>query len=584
MMTRERVDLCGPWSFQPTPLGTGEKAECFLPQYDATRWSEAVVPNSFDAIASILDCYEGEGWFRRTFKVPRNWEGKRVVLRFEGVNYHAKVWVNGREAGRHQDGFLRFEFPIQDLIDFGGENIIAVRADNIRRDGEVPGVHRGWRTFGGILREVELIATDPLHLGDIRIIAEPVEYGGGLEIHTDIRNDRAETADVELLVEITGDGGETLASFMSAPMPMEPGEEMEQSFTGHVPDVEPWSPGAPNLYTAKFELRTNGQTVDEQTIRIGFRKVEAKDGKLLLNGEPIYLTGYNRHEDSPQRNMATDLETARRDIIDMKAGGCNFVRLCHYPHHPGELDLCDELGILVMGEIPLYWWGDGQEGEDHCAAKLQAAKRQLRSMIRRDTNHPSIIFWSASNEIREDLHAIAAGNQELVRLAKELDPTRFAVHVSNHWEEYPNFDADDVICVNGYPTPQSRIDGKPYDLDLSKSTQYWRDNLHALHEKHPGKPILIAEFGNFSFEGVCGMGLGEDGQARILEAEFAGMHAPYICGATIWCWADHPWPPATFGFCHYLAISPFGVVSRDRHKLEAYHAARRMFREKQGLA
>lgn len=584
MMTREHVDLCGPWRFQPTPLGNGERAECFQPHYDAARWSEAAVPNSFDAIASILDCYEGEGWFRRTFNVPRNWEGKRVVLRFEGVNYHAKVWVNGQEAGEHQDGFLRFEFPIQDLIDFGGENVVAVRADNIRRDGEVPGVHRGWRTFGGILREVELIATDPLHLAHIRIIAEPAAQGGSLQVYADIRNERAETTDVELLVEITADDGETLASFMSAPFPVEPGGEVEQSLVGHVPGAEPWSPDAPNLYTAKFELRTNGQTVDEQTIRIGFRKVEAKDGKLLLNGEPIYLTGYNRHEDSPQRNMATDLETARQDIIDMKAGGCNFVRLCHYPHHPGELDLCDELGILVMGEIPLYWWGGGQEGEDHCAAKLQAAKRQFRSMIRRDINHPSIIFWSASNETKEDLHAIAAGNQELVRLAKELDPTRFAVHVSNHWEEYPNFDADDVICVNGYPTPQSRLNSKSYDPDLSKSTRYWRDNLQALHEKHPGKPILIAEFGNFSFEGVQGMGLGEDGQARILEAEFAGMHAPYICGATIWCWADHPWPPATFGFCHYLAISPFGVVSRDRHKLEAYHAARRMFQEKQGLA
>ena len=138
MMTREHVDLCGPWRFQPTPVGNGERAECFQPQYDATRWSEAAVPNSFDAIASILDCYEGEGWFRRTFNVPRNWEGKRVVLRFEGVNYHAKVWVNGQEAGEHQDGFLRFEFPIQDLVDFGGENVVAVRADNIRRDGEVP--------------------------------------------------------------------------------------------------------------------------------------------------------------------------------------------------------------------------------------------------------------------------------------------------------------------------------------------------------------------------------------------------------------------------------------------------------------
>ncbi|NQT20048.1 MAG: glycoside hydrolase family 2 protein [Planctomycetes bacterium] len=581
-MTRQHVDLCGPWKFQPAPVGFGEKDEYFCIGHDDSRWGDALLPNSFDAIASILDCYEGVVWFRRAFDVPREWQGKRVLLRFEGVNYHAKVWVNGQEAGEHQDGFLRFDFPIQDAIDFGGENVVAVRADNIRRDGEVPGVHRGWRTYGGILREVELIATDPLHLGDIRIIAEPVEQGGGLQVYADIQNERAETSDVELLVEIAGDDGKTIASFESQAVSLPAGEEGEQSFVGHVPDVGPWSPDTPNLYTAKLELRSDGQTVDEQTIRIGFRTVEAKDGKLLLNGRPIFLTGYNRHEDSPERNMATDLETARQDIIDMKAGGCNFVRLCHYPHHPGELDLCDELGILVMGEIPLYWWGGGNEAEDHSAAKLQAAKRQFTSMIRRDINHPSIIFWSASNETKEDLRAIASGNQELVRLAKELDSTRFAVHVSNHWEEYPNFAADDIICVNGYPTPQSRLKGGKLDYDLSRSTRFWNDHLQALHEKHPGKPILIAEFGNFSFEGVFGNGLGEDVQALILEAEFAGMQAPYICGATIWCWADHPWPPATFGFSHYMAISPFGVVSRDRHKLDAYHAAKRMFEKKHG--
>ena len=155
------------------------------------------------------------------------------------------------------------------------------------------------------------------------------------------------------------------------------------------------------------------------------------EGGLLLNGRPIFLTGFNRHEDSPRVGMVPDMETTRRDLEDMVRMGCNFVRLCHYPHDPRELDLCDELGLLVMAEIPLYWWNGLEEGEEACAHKLDAAKRQLSNMIRRDINHPAIVFWSVSNETEEQRPEVAAGNRELVRLAKELDPTRLAVHVSS---------------------------------------------------------------------------------------------------------------------------------------------------------
>ena len=179
--------------------------------------------------------------------------------------------------------------------------------------------------------------------------------------------------------------------------------------------------------------------MDSQSLRIGFRRIETRKDKLYLNGVPIVLTGFNRHEDSITRNMCMDLETARSDFKEMKDAGANFVRLCHYPHHPGEVDLCDELGLLVMDEIPLYWWDGLAEGEEACAHKLQAAKDQLTALIQRDRNHPSVIFWSVSNETEEDRPEVVAGNDALVKLAKKLDPTRLAVHVSNHWQEYAAF-------------------------------------------------------------------------------------------------------------------------------------------------
>ena len=105
---------------------------------------------------------------------------------------------------------------------------------------------------------------------------------------------------------------------------------------GTVSDVRLWSPQEPHLYTLQVALLADGQAMDERTVRVGFRTIEARGSRLLLNGEPIYLTGFNRHEDSPHRGMATDLETARKDLVDIKAAGANFVRLCHYPHHPGQ--------------------------------------------------------------------------------------------------------------------------------------------------------------------------------------------------------------------------------------------------------
>jgi beta-galactosidase/beta-glucuronidase len=136
--------------------------------------------------------------------------------------------------------------------------------------------------------------------------------------------------------------------------------------------------------------------------------------------------------------MALDLETTRQDLEAMKEAGANFVRLCHYPHPPAELDLCDELGLLVFAEIPLYFWNDIDEGRRTNAARVQTAKRQLERMVDRDFNHPSIVFWSVSNETHDNEPDVAESNRELIRTVRALDSTRLHVHVSNHWKEYPN--------------------------------------------------------------------------------------------------------------------------------------------------
>jgi len=579
--SRETLDLCGPWRLQPDPSQEGEATGYHRADFDTRLWREAWLPATFEHCLPSLASYEGACWFRRSFEVARAWRGKRVALHFEGVNYHASVWVNGQEVGAHEDGFLPFEFPVHDLLRYGEPNCVTVRVDNIRREGEVPGRQRGWRPYGGILREVTLIAGDHFRISGLSLRAEPEGAGGRFLLRGEITNGRGDVSEAELTVQIGDTQGRTLVTLSQAGLRLESGRTQQVELEGVVEGVTPWSPDRPALYQAVVDLRQAGRTVDQQRVRFGFRRIEARGEKLVLNGEPVFLRGLNRHEDSPHTNMATDLRTARRDLVEMKQMGANFVRLCHYPHHPGELDLCDQLGLLVMCEIPLYWWHGLAEGEENCARKLEAAKRQLAKMIARDRSHPSVIFWSVSNETEETRPEVAEGNAALVRLAKSLDPTRLAVHVSDRWPQEPHFEEDDVICVNGYPSwgNRWRAEGPPYDF--GESGRWWREHLAALHSQCPGRPILVTEFGYPCLDGVFGSAIGEEAQAAAIEAEARGLTGAYVCGAVIWCYADHPWPEEEF--ISYLTTSPFGVVSRTRRRKLAFGTVQRIFSERAGL-
>jgi hypothetical protein len=195
-------------------------------------------------------------------------------------------------------------------------------------------------------------------------------------------------------------------------------------------------------------------------------------------------------------------------------------------------------------------------------------------------------MWDESEESHPEVNH---GNYELIQLGRQTDPTRLVTHVSCHWtskgvdfgacsaEEGKYFEFDDVISVNGYPSWRDRKGHRPGDDSwMEESTQWWRNELARLQVRYPGKPILVTEFGYMSLEGVNGS-VGEDTQALATTAEFEGMDAPYVCGATLWVYAKHPWP----GGCFEFDISPFGYVSRDRMtKMKGFSAASKMFKQR----
>jgi hypothetical protein len=558
---REAMDLGGPWRATLDVEDKGEREGYFKPDFAAEGWKDVNVPTSFANVAPEIDRYEGVGWFRRGFRVPPQWQGKRVVLHFEGVNHRCKVWVNGRPVGENPDAFLGFELPVGPQIRFDVDNVIAVRVDNGRRRDTIPGGRLGWHPYGGILREVTAVASDPFHIDNVLISGELAGDGGRFRLRAKVVNGREKVAEGRLEIVIDGPGLIADVTFRTDTGVLEPGQERTLEVTGTIPGVLAWSPEQPARYAVEARLTVNGRMIDAAPALFGFRRIEARGEMLYLNGRPLFLTGFNRHEDSPKTGMCSDHELTRKELMQMKEMGCNFIRLCHYPQHPLTIHMCDEIGLFVMCEIPLYMWPGLAEGLENYRGTVESAKRQLTKMIERDYNHPSVIFWSVSNEIHTQHPEVRGTNVVLVRQAKRLDPTRLAVHVSDHWQQGDprddSFGEDDVICLNGYPNPK---DGPAW----------WTRRLEELHREYPGKPILISEFGGEADRPI-------EWQIGRLKAGFEGTTAPYVCGTTIWCWADHPWdktwlePP----------LSPYGVFSRDRQPRPSVEVARQGFLERQ---
>jgi beta-galactosidase/beta-glucuronidase len=575
MTQRCEMYLDGPWHFSPDPGMNGEELGFWKTDYDARSWPETTVPSCFEAACPNLECYEGVCWYRRCFRTPDSWTGRRVAIQFGAVNYRCRIWLNGQLLGENCDGCLPFEFDIQDRLSTNGENFIAVEVDNAHHEGDVPGMHTGWRRFGGIIREVKLCASALCYVAQTQVIATPSEDVGNVAFDTQIRNTGRQNVAFSLNVVIHDAEGAVCATMASKSATVDAGATESVELAGSLNDLRTWSPESPNLYCASVRLVAGGLVCDGTEVSFGFRRIEATKDGLLLNGRPIFLKGFNRHEDSPHTDMAPDHELARQDLVDMKAAGANFVRLCHYPHHPKTLDMCDELGLLVFSEVPLYFWIDSDEGRRTNATRVKTAARQLERMVIRDFNHPSIIFWSVSNETRESEEEVWRSNQELIRGVRALDPTRLCVHVSDHWKKHPHFDEDDVLCINHYPSMSLAARSAIPTADLAESTENWERNLAELRALYPEKPILITEFGYVSFAGTSGHAYGEDVHSRVLEAEYAAFDEPYICGATIWCWADHAWRCGSF--MGGLSVSPYGVVTRDRRKLKAYWTARSLF-------
>lgn len=548
---RSPLLLNGEWLFREDLSGTGNFADAPEPEQG---WRKVCVPSDVAGCIPERPDAVGVYWYSKTFRLDKLLPGKRTVLHFDAVNYEAAVFLNGRFVVRNEEGFLPFEADVTNTVR-EGENLLAVRVCTRRRPGQLPTAFY-WKNCGGILRDVYLYQTDVRYIASCRVTA-----------HAD--------GTAAFAVQTVGEGARLEIALFDPE-----GQEIlrtEETAT-RISPVSLWSPETPALYRAEVMLKDGDAVLDRVLVTYGYRDIEARDGEIMLNGKPIFLQGFNRHEDHPRSGGAACAEVAEEDFARMKSAGANFVRMCHYPHDERELAIADRIGLCLLVEIPLCGYlvrelGIGIDpGVLNNEEVYGNARRALIRMIARDHNHPSVIIWSVGNENNETEEKVVTNFIGLLSEAKRQDPSRLCTHVSCYSRNAKRktfFTEDDVICVNTYPSIQGRISEKNREFDFARAGERIEELFKGLKEDFPGKPVLLTEFGyrtNDSFDGA----LDEEMQSRAIAAEFKAAKR-CTSGAAVWLFADHLWQTG----CGLLGdVSDYGLLTRDRREKAAWKVYR----------
>ncbi|VBB09866.1 Hypothetical protein LUCI_5164 [Lucifera butyrica] len=415
-MSREVLNFNTDWLFIAGDIAGGEQ-----PGLDVQLFEEVHLPHTNIELPHHYfkeQDYQFVSWYRRNFTADAGWRGKRVWVDFDGAMSVARVYINGHFLGENKGGYLPFSFDITDYLLFEDDNVLAVRLDSTRRPDIPPeGYVVDYMLFGGIYRDVYLRIVHPVAIETACITTPQIdETGVAVDIRMEVRN-QTQAGQVARLKATVVYQDEWVAELVSGEVRLSPETVTVAAvrfdlFQG----IQLWEIDEPHLYKAVLTLLIDGRDVDQYEQIFGVRQIEFReDGKFYLNNQPLKLRGLNRHQMFPYVGQAMGNRLQRKDAEILKYElGVNYVRTSHYPQDPSFLDRCDEIGLLVLEELP---------GWQHIGDKAwqEIAKDHLAGMIRRDCNHPSIFLWGVRiNESLDDHDFYAATNA----LAHSLDPTR----------------------------------------------------------------------------------------------------------------------------------------------------------------
>lgn len=564
LLSMERMSLDGLWDFH---FESGKKTEeVRMPDFKAD--DKMLVPGCWTTESAYYDC-RGTGCYRRRIDVEKAAEDAYLVV--DGVGLRARFWIDGRDVGAVALPWSRFEVPIGSLG--CGEHELVVAVDNMSDPDKMKlfSDFYDFYPYGGIFHGVELF---------LRRQATEVKS-------VTVRTRDYKTGRVELELAFAGKCPEAFDADVS----FDGGERKKVAFVGRkatleVPAFKLWSPESPHLHRVRVELVVDADRQEKSfaEVQFGIRQVSADGGRIMLNGEPIYLKGANRHESHGEFGAATPKSLMYEDLHNMKLMGMNFVRGSHYPQCDAFLSLCDEMGMLVWEES-LGWGNRTNQLEDAEFQSLQ--EEQTRLMVKNSVNHPSVIISGFLNELNSSSEASKGIVNRLVTAIREEDSGHLVAYACNRVNDDVANIQTDIIAYNVYPgwyTDRPKIGSRE---ELRKTIRDCHRNIVRFFRRKYGdsRPIVVSESGvkaDFGFRDSRGRAqYTEDYQAEYTQLMIEEILANRdIAGFAIWLYAD----AKSYTRVHSLTARPYGyntggLYDAYRRPKLAVETVRKLFRE-----
>ncbi len=516
------LSLNGDWKYHYAANHSGRVANFWKPAFDDSAWAAIPVPSNVEMLGYGIPIYVNVKYpwtwhgvepnpplvpeddpnntvnsYRRTFELPKDWAGRRVLLTFDGVNSFFTLWVNGEKAGVGKDSRTPVEFDITKFLK-PGKNLLAV--ENFRWcDGSYLEDQDFWR-MSGIFRDVYLWSPPDVHIRDFEV---KTDLDGGyrdasLKISVTLENKGKSTASASVEAELFDSEGRPVASPRSE-LKLSAGGEGKAVLGADIANPLKWTAETPHLYKLLLTLKdADGKILEVIPSNVGFRKIEIKDGNLLVNGQRPFIKGVNHQECDPDLGQVYTPERMRQDILLMKQNNINTVRNSHYPNAPAWYDLCDQYGIYLIDEANIE--SHGMMGSSNDLAKnpawLDAHMNRTVRMVERDKNHPSVTIWSLGNEAGD-----GSNFEATYAWIKQRDPSRPV-----EYEKAKEKPHTDIVCP---------MYGTPGDMEKYSATSQTR-------------PYILCEYAH-------AMGNSSGNMWAYWDLIY---NKPFLQGGSIWDWVD----------------------------------------------
>lgn len=481
--------------------------------YDDSNWEDKILPNvenNMNPYPNTPEFYNDGIWYRKHFTIYDSLNNKYFKLMFYAVNYVCDVWINDIYIGYHEGGYTPFAFDITSAIKFGEDNVIAIRIDNIAwnaRNDIVPYTICDWFNYAGLMHDIYIEVSEPI--STIRANIVPLDINGNIETTIVISNDENNSNTIDAQIEIyeadineNNIQSEFSYELLGNKIQVE-GEYQKNIIIDSdsisvwktnlkINNPKLWSPKNPNLYIMKVSLIKNEKVVDEYYTQFGVRTIKTIGNKFVLNNRIMFLTGTARHEDHPVYGRSIPKDIIYSDLVLIKNLNVNFLRTAHYPNNLYTYLIADRLGIVIMEEIPVWWFNNVEPW------LIQNNQRKIhyqmfREMVFKDYNRPSIALWSTSNECKESDNRLIYHQTIKEDQIQNYNDGRLITQSAAADSPGPNDISQSPLDVAGWTMYYGVFYGKDY---YSGTVSF----ILNAKNSYPNKPILDTEFGYWSSE------------------------------------------------------------------------------------